>query len=74
MSLLKLLPAIIMLQMLDALCFPVTRYGTQIIEPFTFAFYRFVISTVVLLSIAWRMKPQRPIERRDWRRIILLAI
>jgi len=65
---------ILLLQVLDALCFPVTRYGTQFIEPFTFAFYRFVISSIVLLAIVLSGKRRPPIERRDYWRIILLAI
>ena len=69
-----LLPAIILLQILDALCFPITRYGTLIIEPFTFAFYRFAISSVILLAIVRVMRPTPPIERRDWWKIVLLAI
>lgn len=62
------------MQVLDALCFPVTRYGTQFIEPFTFAFYRFVVSSVVLLTIVFSGRRHPPIERRDYWRIILLAI
>ena len=69
-----LVAAMILLQILDALCFPVTRYGTQIIEPFTFAFYRFVISSVILLVIVRLRGPYVPIARRDWWRIITLAI
>lgn len=69
-----LIPAIILLQILDALCFPITRFGTQIIEPFTFAFYRFAASSVILLAIVRLQKPQPPIERRDWWRIMVLAI
>jgi len=69
-----LLPAIILLQILDALCFPVTRYGTQHIEPFTFAFFRFTVSSVVLLTVVRFMKPTPPIERKDWLKIMLLAV
>ncbi|UCD63251.1 MAG: DMT family transporter [Candidatus Zixiibacteriota bacterium] len=69
-----LLPAIITLQLLDALCFPVTRYGTLIIEPYTFAFFRFTVSSLILLAIVRSMKHLCPIERRDWWRIIVLAV
>lgn len=69
-----LLPAIIILQLLDAFCFPITRYGTQVIEPFTFAFYRFTISSVVLLSVVWLRKSGPPIVHADWWRIVLLAV
>jgi len=69
-----LLPAIILLQLLDALCFPITRYGILIIEPFTFAFYRFTVSSIILLVIVRVMKPTPAIVRNDWLKIILLAI
>jgi drug/metabolite transporter (DMT)-like permease len=65
---------ILLLQLLDAFCFPVTRYGTQFIEPFSFAFFRFVISSIILLVIVLSGRRQPPIERRDYWRIILLAI
>ena len=64
----------ILLQILDALCFPVTRYGTLIIEPYTFAFYRFTISAVVLLLIVRSRPAGPPIEKRDRWRILTLAI
>ena len=73
-GLLALLPAIIILQILDALCFPITRYGTLIIEPFTFAFFRFSVSSVILLGIVWLMKPTPRIVRKDWYKIALLAV
>lgn len=70
----KLIGAIFLLQVLDAFCFPITRYGTQIIEPFTFAFYRYLISSVVLLLIVRARKSQMPVKRKDWWRIVVLAI
>ncbi len=69
-----LLPAIILIQVLDAVCFPITRYGTLIIEPFTFAFFRFVISSIVLLTVVRFRKRKPPVERKDWPKIFLLAV
>ncbi|UCE24310.1 MAG: DMT family transporter [Candidatus Zixiibacteriota bacterium] len=73
-GLFALLPAIILLQLLDALCFPVTRFGIQQVEPFTFAFFRFTISSVILLAIVRLMKPEKQIARSDWWKIGLLAV
>ncbi|UCG60311.1 MAG: DMT family transporter [Candidatus Zixiibacteriota bacterium] len=70
----NLIPAIVLLQLLDAFCFPVTRFGVQLIEPFTFAFFRFTVSSIVLLSIVRIMKPGPPIVRADWWKIIMLSI
>ncbi len=71
--LMHLLPFILIQQTLGALCFPISKYGLAIIEPFTFAFYRFVISGVILLVIARFKEHGRPIERNDWWRIFLLG-
>lgn len=69
-----LLGTLILLQFLDALCFPVTRYGTLIIEPYTFAFFRVTISSAILLAVARMMKHSLAVDRRDWWRIIILGI
>jgi len=57
-------------QFLGALTFPVARFGLDIIEPFTFAFYRFVISSVVLLSIVRFTRYEKPIEKKDYLKIV----
>ncbi len=38
-------------QTMAALAFPISKYGLKFIEPFTFGFYRFIISSLVLLTI-----------------------
>lgn len=73
-TLASLIPAIIILQLLDAFCFPITRFGVQSIEPFTFAFFRFTLSSIALLVILRVMKRGIPIERSDWWKIITLSI
>jgi drug/metabolite transporter (DMT)-like permease len=65
---------ILFLQMTASMCYPVARYGLQFIEPFTFAFYRFCISSIALLIATQFTKRQPPIERGDWPRIILMGI
>ena len=69
-----LVGAALALQVVASLCYPIAKYGLDIIEPFTFAFYRFVISAAVLLSIVYFKKHDIPIERKDWPRIVGLGI
>jgi len=62
------------LQFVAGICYPIAKYGLETIEPFTFAFYRFIISSAVLLLIT-RFLPNRVrVERSDWKRIIILGI
>ena len=42
----------LLVQLVAGVCFPIAKYGLGIIEPFTFAFYRFILSSCVLLAIA----------------------
>jgi drug/metabolite transporter (DMT)-like permease len=61
-------------QVLGALTFPIAKYGLATIEPFTFAFYRFVLSALVLMGIT-RLRPRTPpIEKKDYRKIIGLGL
>ncbi len=52
-------------QLLGSLTFPIAKYGLAEVEPFTFAFFRFVLSALVLVAIVrfrtWRI----PIEKPD---------
>jgi drug/metabolite transporter (DMT)-like permease len=68
-----LIPLILIQQTLGALCFPVGRYGLGIIEPFKFAFYRFLLATIVLLGLTKLRKQDPPIERADYGRIVVLG-
>ena len=58
---------------MGALTFPIAKFGLQFIEPFTFAFYRFGISSIVLLIVVRLMKHAIPIEKRDYWKIIGLG-
>ncbi|MEW5795715.1 MAG: DMT family transporter [Candidatus Zixiibacteriota bacterium] len=70
----RLISAVVVLQAVAGICYPIAKYGLGIIEPFTFAFYRYLLSTVVLLALV-RLRPgSAPVDRRDWWRIILLGI
>ena len=52
-------------QLLGSMTFPVAKFGLAFIEPFTFAFFRFVISAVVLVSIVRLRRPKPAIARAD---------
>lgn len=54
--------------------FPIARFGLGFIEPFTFAFFRFVLSSVVLLTLVLVKRHYIPIEKKDRWRIIGLGI
>ena len=38
-------------QLLGAFAFPIAKFGLTMLEPFTFAFYRFLFSSIVLLLV-----------------------
>jgi drug/metabolite transporter (DMT)-like permease len=57
-----------------SICYPIAKVGLAQIEPFTFAFYRFILSTIVLLLIVRLQGHTTRIERKDWPRIFLMAI
>ncbi len=61
-------------QVLGALTFPIAKYGLAIIEPFTFAFYRFVLSALVLLVVTRFRSRTPPIEKKDYWKIIGLGL
>ena len=68
-----LLPVVLFQQTISALCFPIAKYGLATFEPFTFAFYRFTISAIILVAIVRFREHGIPIERRDWLKIIGLG-
>jgi len=61
-------------QVLGSLTFPVAKYGLAYIEPFTFALYRFVISSILLLIFVKLKRHAVPIEKSDIWKIIGLGI
>lgn len=60
-------------QTTGALAFPISKYGLEFIEPFTFAFYRFLISSLVLLLLVSLQKHDRAIAKNDYWKIIGLG-
>lgn len=61
-------------QLLGALTFPISKAGLVHIDAFVFAFYRFLISGVILLALVALNRRTPPIERKDWPRIIGLGL
>ncbi|MEE8577664.1 MAG: DMT family transporter, partial [candidate division Zixibacteria bacterium] len=72
-ALVLVVAAIAIQQLIASLCYPIAKVALLAIEPLTFAFYRFVISSAALLLLVWIRKPGIPIERKDWPRIILMG-
>ncbi|MDH4158079.1 MAG: DMT family transporter, partial [candidate division Zixibacteria bacterium] len=68
------LPVLLFQQTLGAICFPIAKYGLGTIDPFVFAFYRFVISSAVLLLVVKFRKHDRPVERADYWKIFGLGV
>jgi len=57
-----LLGVMLIQQIFGALTFPVARAGLAHIEPYTFAFYRFVLAAIVLLVMVRLRRYAVPIE------------
>jgi len=70
----RLVGAIAILQLAASFAYPVAKYGLATIEPFTFAFFRFLLATVALLVVDRLSRQRKPIERCDYGRIVLLGI
>ena len=69
-----IISVLIFQQTLGALAFPISKYGLAYIEPFTFAFYRFVIASILLLAVVKFRKKSIKIEKQDYLKIIGLGI
>lgn len=70
----RLITAIVVLQVVASFAYPIAKYGLAIIEPFTFAFYRFILASSVLLILTRLKGYDRPIDRSDYMRIFLLGV
>jgi len=64
----------VLLQLVASFCYPIAKYGLNIIEPFTFAFYRFILASVSLLVATVFVSKKRRVERSDYPRLVLLGI
>lgn len=65
--------AVIGVQLGGAIAFPVAKAGLSVIEPFTFAFYRFLLASSLLLFLSRLQGHRIRIERKDYSRILLLG-
>ncbi len=61
------------LQAVASLCYPISKYGLGFIEPFTFAFFRYLLSSAVLLLIVKLRKYDVLVERKDLPKIFLIG-
>jgi drug/metabolite transporter (DMT)-like permease len=66
--------AIVILQLIASICYPLAKYGLSVIEPFTFALFRYILAATTLLILVKIQKQKRPIERKDWGKIVLLGV
>lgn len=62
-------------QSLDGMVYPIAKYGLSFIPPFTFAFFRFLIATAVLLTIVKLSNRNLPkVEKKDLRTIFAAGL
>ena len=69
----QLISILVFQQILGAFTFPVAKYGLDFIEPFTFAFFRYLLSSTVLLIIVTLRKYDIPIDKKDYKAILFLG-
>jgi drug/metabolite transporter (DMT)-like permease len=69
-----LISTLLFQQVLGGLTFPISKYGLEQIEPFTFAFFRFVISAAVLFTIVRMRRHKLAITGSDRWRIVGLGV
>ncbi len=65
---------IVIQQFLGALAFPITKFGLEEVPPFTFAFFRFLIATVVMLALLPWLGDKVRIPRHDAIKIAALGV
>lgn len=61
-------------QLLSALAFPIAKFGLTQIEPYTFAFFRFIISATVLFTLVNLNRFPNPIEKKDYFKFLGLGL
>lgn len=69
-----LIAALITQQLFGAMTFPISKFGLAQIEPFTFAFYRFILSSIALLAITHFQDHRLRIVGRDRWKIVGLGL
>ncbi len=73
-SRLHLYTVIVIQQILGGLAFPITKIGLRDVPPFTFAFFRFLIATIVMLALMPWLGDKVKIPRHDAIKIAGLGI
>ena len=68
-----MLSAVLLQQLIASLVYPIAKVGLAQMEAFTFAFYRFTIASVILLTIVRLKRYEFKIDRKDYPRIFLLG-
>ncbi|MBD3258590.1 EamA family transporter [candidate division GN15 bacterium] len=66
--------AIALLQMIGSGVYPMAKIGLEVIDPFVFAFYRYILASAVLLTLTRFIKRDPPIARNDWKYIAGLGL
>lgn len=69
-----ILSVLFLQQTLGALAFPISKFGLEFIDPYTFAFYRFVIASTALLAVVLLQKHAVKIDKKDYLKIIGLGM
>jgi drug/metabolite transporter (DMT)-like permease len=61
-------------QVITAVAFPMAKLGLNEIEPFTYAFLRFTLSSLIFIPILFFLRKKKRIPFRDHTRIFLIGI
>lgn len=70
----KLYLAIAIHQLIGAFAFPITKLGVAEAPPFTFALFRFIVASLILLALVGRLGDKVKITRSDGLKIAALGI
>jgi len=61
-------------QFFTAVAFPVAKLGLNEIEPYTYAFFRFLISSLIYIPILYNLRKRKKIPLNDHFRIFILGL
>lgn len=67
-------PLIILGQLIAGGTFPIAKIALESFDPFTLAFTRFLIASIVMLVFAKSTGRLHPIERADWGKLFLIGL
>ncbi|MEK7775038.1 MAG: DMT family transporter [Candidatus Zixiibacteriota bacterium] len=70
----ELVLGICIVQILGSISYPIARYGLTNIDPFVFAFFRFLLAGTILFGLTRYKKMTPPIERKDMWVILALGV